>query len=51
LLKTNPIYSYVFTGTRYDCGSKLGFIKANISFALKDDQTKNELKGFIKNLL
>ena len=39
LLKTNPIYSYEFSGTRYDCGSKLGFIKANISFALKDDQT------------
>ena len=51
LLKTNPIYSYEFTGTRYDCGSKLGFIKANISFAFKDNQTKNELKGFIKNLL
>ena len=51
LLKTNPIYSYEFTGTRYDCGSKLGFIKANISFALKDDQTKNELKVFFKNLL
>jgi len=51
LLKTNPIYGYEFTGTRYDCGSKLGFIKANISFALKDDQIKNELKGFINNLL
>jgi len=50
LLKTNPIFSYEFTGTRYDCGSKLGFIKANISFALKDDQTKNELREFIKNL-
>jgi len=51
LLKTNPIFSYEFTGTRYDCGSKLGFIKANISYALKDDHTKNELKVFIKNLL
>jgi len=51
LLKTNPIFSYEFTGTRYDCGSKLGFIKANISYALKDDHTKNQLKEFIKNLL
>ena len=51
LLKTNPIFSYEFTGTRYDCGSKLGFIKANISFALKDDQTKSELREFIKNLI
>ena len=51
LLKTNPIFSYEFTGTRYDCGSKLGFIKANILYALKDDQTKNDLKRFIKNLL
>ncbi len=33
-----------FTGTRYDCGSKLGFIKANISFALNDPNYSDELK-------
>ena len=49
LLETSPIYSYEFDGTRYDCGTKLGFTKANISFALKDrENAKNELKGLLK---
>ena len=51
LLGTSPIYSYEFDGTRYDCGTKLGFTKANISFALKDRENADELKRFIKDLL
>ena len=51
LLETSPIYSYEFDGTRYDCGTKLGFTKANIAFALKDRVNADELKGFIKDLL
>ena len=51
LLETSPIYSYEFDGTRYDCGTKLGFTKANISFALKDRENADELKRFIKDLL
>ena len=51
LLKTNPIYSYKFSGTRYDCGTKIGFIKANIAFALNNPNYSDELKIFIKNLL
>ena len=51
LLETTPIYSYEFDGTRYDCGTKLGFTKANISFALKDRENADELKRFIKDLL
>ena len=51
LLKINPIYSYKFSGTRYDCGTKMGFIKANIAFALNDPNYSDELKIYIKNLL
>ena len=51
LLKTNPIYSYKFNGTRYDCGTKIGFIKANIAFALNNPNYSDELKIYIKNLL
>jgi len=51
LLKTNPIYSYKFSGTRHDCGTKIGFIKANIAFALNDPNYSDELKIYIKNLL
>ena len=51
LLKTNPIYSYKFSGNRYDCGTKIGFIKANIAFALNNPNYSDELKIYIKNLL
>jgi len=51
LLKTNPIYSYKFRGTRHDCGTKIGFIKANIAFALNDPNYSDDLKIYIKNLL
>jgi len=51
LLETNPIFSYEFNGTRYDCGTKIGFIKANVSFAFKDIEYASELKKFIKNIL
>jgi UTP--glucose-1-phosphate uridylyltransferase len=50
LLETNPIFGYEFNGTRYDCGTKLGFIKANISYAFKNTEYAKELRGFIKNL-
>ena len=51
LLKTNPIYSYKFSGTRHDCGTKIGFIKANIAFALNNPNYSDDLKIYIKNLL
>ena len=49
--KCNCHRGYEFDGTRYDCGTKLGFTKANISFALKDRENADELKRFIKDLL
>ncbi|MGH8426707.1 MAG: UTP--glucose-1-phosphate uridylyltransferase GalU [Gammaproteobacteria bacterium] len=30
-----PVYGYEFNGTRYDCGSKLGYLKATVAFALQ----------------
>ena len=30
-----PVYGYEFDGTRYDCGSKLGYLKATVAFALQ----------------
>jgi UTP-glucose-1-phosphate uridylyltransferase len=50
LAKSEAIYAYEFEGRRYDAGDKLGFIQANISFALKHPELKKELKRFLKNL-
>ncbi len=35
---------------RYDCGNKLGLLKANIEFALKDNSFKHDVEKYIKNL-
>ena len=51
MLEKNLVYGYEFKGKRYDCGTKLGFIEANISYALSDPDYADELKEFIKNLL
>ena len=35
---------------RYDTWSKIGFLKATIAYGLKNDELKDELKSYIKNL-
>ena len=39
---------YKFSEERFDCGSKLGFIKANIKFSIKRNEMKNELIKWLK---
>lgn len=46
-LAHNPVYGYQFKGTRYDCGSKIGFLKAVVDFGLKHDETKSEFKKYL----
>ena len=50
LSKKQPIYAYEFEGERYDAGDKLGFLKANVSFAIKNPNIKKEFKKFLKGL-
>lgn len=50
LLKIRPIYGYKFKGERYDCGSKIGYLKATVSFALKHNEVNKDFKNFLKNL-
>ena len=47
-LKTDPFYACIIDGRYYDIGSKIGFIKCNIDFALKKVDLKEELKNYIK---
>lgn len=48
MLKDYPYNAFCFEGQRYDLGTKIGFLKANIDFALKDSKIKNELYSYIK---
>ena len=42
-----PFTGVKFSGQRFDCGSKLGFIKANIAFALQHDTLGPDLKRWL----
>ena len=40
---------YKFSGERFDCGSKLGFIKANIKYSFERNEFNKELKQWLKD--
>lgn len=44
----NPFHGLRFEGTRFDCGDKLGFLEANLAFALARDDLGPSLKSIIK---
>ena len=48
--KFHEVWGYKFSGKRYDCGNKIGFLKAQIATAFKDKDIKKEIKKFIKSL-
>ena len=44
-----PFYGFRFSGERFDCGSKIGFLQANIAFAMARDDLAEPLVSWIKN--
>ena len=50
LLSQQAIFAYLFEGKRYDCGDKLGFIKANIEFSKKHPEIGKEFTAFLKSV-
>jgi UTP--glucose-1-phosphate uridylyltransferase len=51
LARKMPLYGYEFVGDRYDAGDKVGYIQANIAFALKRPQMAERLKMFLTTML
>jgi UTP--glucose-1-phosphate uridylyltransferase len=47
LIEEPGLLGLEFDGERFDCGSKLGFIEANLKFGLNDKDIKTELKKII----
>jgi UTP--glucose-1-phosphate uridylyltransferase len=45
-----PVYGYEFFGDRYDAGDKLGYLEANIAFALKHPELGPKLRRYLKTL-
>ena len=51
LAETQPFYGCRFRGRTYDCGAKLGFLVANVAFALERPDLADDLRREIRALL
>jgi UTP--glucose-1-phosphate uridylyltransferase len=47
LLADEAVMAYQFAGTRYDCGSKLGYLKATVELALKHKEVKDDFARYL----
>jgi UTP--glucose-1-phosphate uridylyltransferase len=50
LLKHEKVYAYRYDGKRYDCGSKEGFLQANVELALADPELGAGFRSWLKTL-
>src|SRR5436189_1345516 len=51
LARTQPFYGLQFEGQSFDCGSKIGFLAANVAYALARPDIAPALRGEIKRLM
>jgi UTP--glucose-1-phosphate uridylyltransferase len=50
LMRDQKVLAYRYAGQRYDCGSKLGYLKAMVAMGLKHPQTAADFKDYLKTL-
>jgi len=50
LMLEEKMLAYRFNGTRYDCGSKLGYLKAMVALGLKHPEVSNDFAAYLKSL-
>ena len=51
MVKSHPMFGLKFNGKRYDIGNKMGFLKTNIEFGLKDPEIRDSLKVWLKEFV
>ncbi|MEO6078661.1 MAG: UTP--glucose-1-phosphate uridylyltransferase GalU [Steroidobacteraceae bacterium] len=51
LLKDEPVYAYRFTGKRYDCGNKLGYLQATVEYGLKHPKLGAQFRTYLQQLM
>ena len=50
LMKKEAVYAYAYKGTRYDCGSKEGFLQATVELALAHPEVGGQFREYLKTL-
>ena len=51
LMNDDAVQAYAIKGRSHDCGSKLGYLQANIEYALRRTEFADDLKAHIKTIL
>jgi UTP--glucose-1-phosphate uridylyltransferase len=47
LLQEQQVLAYAFDGTRYDCGSKLGYLQATVEYAMKHPEVSAQFAAYL----
>jgi UTP--glucose-1-phosphate uridylyltransferase len=50
LMTEEQLLAYRFKGTRYDCGSKLGYLKAQVAFGLMHKELRADFAAYLKTV-
>lgn len=51
MLEESPVYAYPFSGERYDCGNKLGYLKATVAYGLAHSEIGGPLREHLRDLV
>lgn len=51
LLNEESVYAVQFTGKRYDCGTKIGYLEATLAYALKHPELATEFKSTLQDFI
>jgi UTP--glucose-1-phosphate uridylyltransferase len=51
LISAQSVYAFLFEGTRYDCGSKIGYLEGCVAFALKHPEFSDDFRKWLENFL
>lgn len=49
MMREEPVLAWEFEGTRYDCGSKLGYLKATLALGVKHGEIGAEFRQHLKD--
>ena len=50
LMTEESVYAFQYSGKRYDCGSKEGFLEATVELALAHPEVGEHFRNYLKNL-
>ena len=50
MMEEQAVYAYEFEGTRYDCGTTMGWLKASVELALQRPDLAPEFRSYLQTM-